>query len=156
MHLLTTYSHHSELQVITALSQISTINRSPQHSLSDFPACCQFNSRFLATLLKVEILQLPALTSLLPGEYPATELLSTVNPSISTSLLSLPCRARLNCQLSTELSHLPTNYFTSLIWTASAKVKVMLRPTVSTHLGLTTRSWLLSDSCGFVDLGRPL
>jgi hypothetical protein len=26
----------------------------------------------------------------------------------------------------------------------------------STHLGLTTRSWLLSYSCGFVDLGRPL
>jgi hypothetical protein len=26
----------------------------------------------------------------------------------------------------------------------------------STHLGLKTRSWLLSDSCGFVDLGRPL
>jgi hypothetical protein len=26
----------------------------------------------------------------------------------------------------------------------------------STHLGLTTRSWLLSDICGFVDLGRPL
>jgi hypothetical protein len=26
----------------------------------------------------------------------------------------------------------------------------------STHLGLTTRSWLLSDSCGFADLGRPL
>jgi hypothetical protein len=26
----------------------------------------------------------------------------------------------------------------------------------STHLGLTTRSWLLSDSCGVVGLGRPL
>jgi hypothetical protein len=26
----------------------------------------------------------------------------------------------------------------------------------STHSGLTTRSWLLSDNCGFVDLGRPL
>jgi hypothetical protein len=26
----------------------------------------------------------------------------------------------------------------------------------STHLGLTTRSWLLSDSWGFVGLGRPL
>jgi hypothetical protein len=25
----------------------------------------------------------------------------------------------------------------------------------STHLGLTTRSWLLSDKCGFVDLGGP-
>jgi hypothetical protein len=26
----------------------------------------------------------------------------------------------------------------------------------STHLGLTTRSWLLSDSCGYVGLGCPL
>jgi hypothetical protein len=26
----------------------------------------------------------------------------------------------------------------------------------STHLGLATRSLLLSDSCGFVDVGRPL
>jgi hypothetical protein len=26
----------------------------------------------------------------------------------------------------------------------------------STHLGLTTRSWLLPDICGFLDLGRPL
>jgi hypothetical protein len=26
----------------------------------------------------------------------------------------------------------------------------------STHLGLTIRSWLLSDSCGFVGLGRPV
>jgi hypothetical protein len=26
----------------------------------------------------------------------------------------------------------------------------------STHLGLMARSWLLSDSCGFVGLGRPL
>jgi hypothetical protein len=45
-----------------------------------------------------------------------------------------------------------------------AKVKVMLdRWSVgqsvlvsSTHLGLTTRFLLLSDSCGFVDLGRSL
>jgi hypothetical protein len=47
------------------------------------------------------------------------------------------------------------------------KVKVMLRPTVSrpvgqsdlvpiTHLGRKTRFLLLSDSCGFVDVGRHL
>jgi hypothetical protein len=42
-----------------------------------------------------------------------------------------------------------------------AKIKVMLRPTVvgqsvlvsSTNLGLTTTFSLLSDSCGFVDMG---
>jgi hypothetical protein len=45
------------------------------------------------------------LTSLLPGEFPATELLSTVISIIAPSLLSLPCRARLNCKSSTELSH---------------------------------------------------
>jgi hypothetical protein len=51
------------------------------------------------------------------------------------------------------------------IWnTQIQKVKVMLRTTVSrpvcqvssTHLGLTTRFLLLSDSCGFVDGGRSL
>jgi hypothetical protein len=84
----------------------------------------------------MEILQLPALKSLLLGEYPTTELLSTVKSTIATSLLSLPCRARLNCQpsnnwvpgwrpfhtnllvfssqadLTTELSHSPNTYFT--------------------------------------------
>jgi hypothetical protein len=41
--------------------------------------------------------------TLLSGEYPTTELLSTVNWTTVPSLLSLPCRARLNCQPSTEL-----------------------------------------------------
>jgi hypothetical protein len=46
LDLLTT--HHSELQVITALSLISTLYKSSQYLLS-FPACCVFNSRSLAT-----------------------------------------------------------------------------------------------------------
>jgi hypothetical protein len=50
----------------------------------------------------VEIIQLTALTSLLLGEYPATELLSTVNSTIAPFLLSLPCRLELNCQPSTD------------------------------------------------------
>jgi hypothetical protein len=43
MHLLTTYTRHSKLQVITV---ISTIYKSPQHPLK-FPACCVFTSRSL-------------------------------------------------------------------------------------------------------------
>jgi hypothetical protein len=49
LYLLTTCTHHSELPVIIALSLISILYKSPQHSLSLFPACCVFNRRFLAT-----------------------------------------------------------------------------------------------------------
>jgi hypothetical protein len=47
-HLLTTYTHHSELQIITALSLIFIHYKSSQHPLSLFPACCVFISRSLA------------------------------------------------------------------------------------------------------------
>jgi hypothetical protein len=50
----------------------------------------------------VETLQLPTLTSLLLGEYPAIKLLSTVNSAGAPGLLSRPCRAQLNCQPSTN------------------------------------------------------
>jgi hypothetical protein len=49
MDLLTTYTHKPELQVITALSLISTIYKLPQHPLSLFPACYVFTSRSLST-----------------------------------------------------------------------------------------------------------
>jgi hypothetical protein len=49
MDLLTTYTHHSELQVITALSLTSPIHILPQHPLSPLPACCVFNGSSLAT-----------------------------------------------------------------------------------------------------------
>jgi hypothetical protein len=48
MDLLTTCTHHSELQVITAPLLISTIHKSPLHPLNLFPAC-SVNSRSLAT-----------------------------------------------------------------------------------------------------------
>jgi hypothetical protein len=47
--LLTTYTHHSELQVIIAPSLISTIHKSPQHPISLFLASYIFTSRSLAT-----------------------------------------------------------------------------------------------------------
>jgi hypothetical protein len=49
MHLLITYTHHSELQVITALSLIFTIHKLQQHPLSLSSAWCIFISRSLAT-----------------------------------------------------------------------------------------------------------
>jgi hypothetical protein len=48
MDLLKTYTHHSELQVVKALSLISTFYKSSQHPLSFFPAYV-FTSRYLAT-----------------------------------------------------------------------------------------------------------
>jgi hypothetical protein len=42
--LLMTYTHHMELQVITALLLISTLYSSLEHPLSLFPACCLFIS----------------------------------------------------------------------------------------------------------------
>jgi hypothetical protein len=96
--------------------------------------------------LTVEILQLPALMPLLSGEYSATELLSIVNSAIVPPLLFLPCRARMNCQPSTELSQQPTTslhftslrvtslhftslhfslHFTSLTWTALSRPGVL-------------------------------
>jgi hypothetical protein len=85
----------------------------------------------------VEILQLPAPTSLLSGEYPATELLSTVNSIIAQSVLSLPCRARLNCQPSINWVtdwrpfHISLLVFSSQVHirltTEVVKVKVTLR-----------------------------
>jgi hypothetical protein len=50
MALLITYTHHTEQQVITALSLISKLNKSLHHPLSLFPACCIFISRSLATV----------------------------------------------------------------------------------------------------------
>jgi hypothetical protein len=49
LDLLTTYTQHSELQILTELSFISTLHKSLQHPLSLFPACCAFISRSLAT-----------------------------------------------------------------------------------------------------------
>jgi hypothetical protein len=67
-------------------------------------ACRVFNSVLCQRLLTLEILHLPALTPLQSGEYPVAELLSTVNSTIVPTLLSLPCRARLIFQPSTELT----------------------------------------------------
>jgi hypothetical protein len=82
-------------------SQITTAPSKP------FPSLLCLQQPFL-----VEILRLPALTSLLLGEYPATERFSTVNSTITPSLISLPCRARLNW----KLTHQPATslHFTSL------------------------------------------
>jgi hypothetical protein len=84
---LKTYTHHSELQVITALSLISTLHKSLAQAKSSQSA---FTSRFMVTDLNNEDSPSSVLKSLLSGEYPATEVPTTDDSTIAPSLLSLP------------------------------------------------------------------
>jgi hypothetical protein len=63
--LLTTYTHDSELQVITAPPQISTLHKPSQHLLSVFQSAVCPTAVPWQQLLTVELLQLPALTLVL-------------------------------------------------------------------------------------------
>jgi hypothetical protein len=61
MDLLTTCTHHWELQAITAPQLISTVHKSPQQPLSLFQPAMSSPAVSLQRLLTVEILQLHAL-----------------------------------------------------------------------------------------------
>jgi hypothetical protein len=110
---LTTYTHHLELQVITVLSLISTLYKSPQHSRSLFPVCCVFISCSLpiasnngdSSALHAQVLfsQLPTPRLVAISHQPPRSYLYRLtfngalnNSSIAPFLLSLPCRAHLN------------------------------------------------------------
>jgi hypothetical protein len=90
INLLPTYAHHSQLQVITAVTLISTIHKS-LHAKS-FPACSDFNSHSLTAASN-------------SGDSPASRaqvLLSeplvqktTLNSTTAPSVLSLACTAQL-------------------------------------------------------------
>jgi hypothetical protein len=110
--LLYLYCTDTELQVITALSLISTIYKSPQHSLSPFPTCCVFTSRSLSTASNnrhssascAQVLPSPTLVQNCLPASPSTELDRHL---FSASLTELNCTqhfsSRLNCQPSTPL-----------------------------------------------------
>jgi hypothetical protein len=79
MDLVITYTHDSELQVITPLSPISTLYKSQQHPLNPFQPAV-FTSRSLATASNIE----------------------DSSASRAQVLLSQP-HVQNSCQLSTEL-----------------------------------------------------
>jgi hypothetical protein len=93
MDLLTTYTYHWELQVITTLSLISTIYKTPAHA-----ECCPHQPCPGNGLLTAEILQLSVLRSSCHSCPCRTQLNSTIAPY----LLNLPYRAQLNCQTWTD------------------------------------------------------
>jgi hypothetical protein len=71
--LLTTYTHHSELQVIIAQSLISTLHRSPQHPLSLFPPAVSLQPflRKASHALRSYIHSLPCRTQLSTDNFQA-------------------------------------------------------------------------------------
>jgi hypothetical protein len=88
MDLLTNYTPHSELQVITAPPLISTVHKSPQHPLSLYQPAVSSPTVPCQRLLTVEILQFHA---------------------HRFYLHSLPCRAQLNWLPSQSQSHIATD-----------------------------------------------
>lgn len=73
MDLLTTYTHHLELQVITAPSLIFTLYRSLLQTLSILQPAVSSLAVPWQRLLTAEILEHSALRSFLSSEYPASE-----------------------------------------------------------------------------------
>jgi hypothetical protein len=119
LDLLTTYTHHSELQVITALSLISTLYTSLY--AKSFPACSVSNSHSLATTSNSGHSSASCPQALLsqPPVRNSCQLSTNWVPGwrpFHTNLIFFSSHVdfQLNWQLVTELSHSPTTYFTSL------------------------------------------
>jgi hypothetical protein len=101
MDLLTTYTRDLELQAITALSLMYTLKIITEPA-KPFPACCVFISRSLATASNSGDSSASRDQVLSVQRIPRNWTLSIINSTIAPSHLSLPCRARLNCQPSTN------------------------------------------------------
>jgi hypothetical protein len=124
LDLLTTYTHHSELQVVTVPLLNSTIHRSPQHPLCVFPACCVFNSFSIVTAYNsgdssasrthVVTVQWISCNSTLADCQINYSTISS-HPSFQNST-QLPT---LNWTLSPTSFHFTSLHFTSLNWTAT-------------------------------------
>jgi hypothetical protein len=93
MHLLTTYTHHSELQVITALSLISTLYKSSQHLLSFSSLLCLHQPFPSNGFYEWKCFSFTRSGPLVTASH--AEFLSAVNSNIAPFLLSLPYRAQL-------------------------------------------------------------
>jgi hypothetical protein len=78
MHLLTTHTHDSERQAITAPPLRSTIHKSPQHPLSLFQSAVSSPAVPWQRLLRVEILQLHTLNSSLQRHPYIVDLIAPV------------------------------------------------------------------------------
>jgi hypothetical protein len=137
MDLLGVYTHDSELQVITALRLISTFYKLLLQTLS-FP-------------------QPQCLQQLIPGNgfhqwrffsFPRSGPSCPANVSHLKSLNSLR-KSKSKSKLKSKSKSKSKLYYDR----QSVGQCVLVS---STHLGLKTRFCFLSDSCEFVDVGRPL
>jgi hypothetical protein len=102
LDLLTAHTRHLELQVITVLSPISILYKSPQHPLSLFPAGCVFISRSLATTSNSGDSSASHAQVLVTAT--CAELLSTINWKLQRHLFSASL-AKLNCTANHQLTY---------------------------------------------------
>jgi hypothetical protein len=126
MDLLTTYTHHSELQALIVLSLISTLYIS-LHTKS-CPACSAFTSCCLVTALNNGDTSACVLTSLLSNEY--------LTPEMSIELIGSESKSKLCYEW----------------WSVGQSVFVS---STQLGLE-TRVIFVLSDSYRFVDVGHPL
>jgi hypothetical protein len=89
MDLLTTYTHHLEIQVITTLSLISTLYKSLQHPLSFFQPAMSSPAVPWQRLLTVDILQLHVFRFDLHS-FPCRTQLTTINWTVAPAQLVAP------------------------------------------------------------------
>jgi hypothetical protein len=100
MDWLPTYAHNSE--VITALPLIPTLYKWLLQTLSLLQPAVYSTAVSWQRMLTVEILNLPRVQVLPVRRISRNWTLSISNSTITPSLLSLPCRAQLNCHPSTN------------------------------------------------------
>jgi hypothetical protein len=109
--LLTTYTHDSELQVITAPPLISTLHKSPQHRLSIFQPTVSSSTVPWQRLITVEILQLHALRFYLHSLLCRTQLLTKWVAPIVFKVIPRhgPHRKHVRFHCLVQLLQLPSN-----------------------------------------------
>jgi hypothetical protein len=125
---------------------ISTVHKSPQHPLSLFAACCVSSSRFLAMVSNSEdtsashahvLLSQPPMQNScqMKTQLTGSQAGGHSTPTSLVFSLQLTC----NWQLTAELSHSPTSYFTSLYSTELLKTSDWTNSLLQTVLLITSR-----------------
>jgi hypothetical protein len=114
---------------------LATANNYDSHWVTHFKGHCNYSTHTVFSVFISRYL----VAVFIDGSSPSSGFPNCPRPHLPTSQFS---QLQLSTDSTTTVSYITTDGQSVLV--------------SSTHLGLTTRFLLLSDSCGFVDVGRPL